>query len=132
MMDCNNPLAQGMTLDQYLEAPHVVPLPYSSTHKGVIDKYLAGRRLTRNALVIVPFFSVAPNLLVGTDLIFTVSRHFAEHYAKMLPLKVVDCPVSYPHMRFYQIWHSRHQYTPAQQWIRRKLKQVAKSVTLPS
>jgi DNA-binding transcriptional LysR family regulator len=126
LMDRSNPLARSpMTREQYLHAPHVVPLPYSSSHRGVIDKYLATHRLTRNARMVVPFFSMAPNMLPGTDLIFTISRHFAEHYACTLPLTVVPCPIEYPRMRFYQIWHGRNQRAPAQRWFRRVLKEVA-------
>lgn len=126
LMDRNNPLSRSqMTRSQYLHAPHVVPLAYSSSHRGVIDKYLAAHRLTRNARIVVPFFSMAPNMLPGTDLIFTISRHFAEHYASTLPLTVVPCPIDYPCMRFYQIWHGRTQRSPAQRWFRHMLKEVA-------
>ena len=126
LMDIHHPLAQvELSREQYLQAPHIVPLPFSSTHRGVIDKHLASLRVTRNARVIVPFFSMAPHLLAGTDLIFTISRHFAEHYAALLPLKVTACPINFPRMRFYQIWHSRTQGSDAQQWLRSVLKDVA-------
>ncbi len=126
LMDINHPLARTkLTRDQYLKAAHIVPLPYSSTHRGVIDKHLASLRVTRNARMIVPFFSMAPHLLPGTDLIFTISRHFAEHYAALLPLKVVACPIEFPSMRFYQIWHSRTHNSDAQRWLRSVLKDVA-------
>jgi DNA-binding transcriptional LysR family regulator len=129
LMDRGNPLARSaMTQEQYLHAPHIVPLPYSSSHRGVIDKYLATHRLTRNARMIVPLFSVAPNMLVGTDLIFTISRHFAEHYANTLPLVMVPCPIDYPPMRFYQIWHGRNQRSQAQRWFRQLLSAVANSM----
>lgn len=133
LMSDRHPLAHGaMTRDQYLRAPHVVPLSYSSTHRGVIDRHLASLRLTRNARVVVPFFSMAPHLLPGTDLIFTISRHFAEHYAAILPLVVVPCPIDYPRMRFYQIWHARHQQSQAQRWLRSVLHSVAGQVLTPA
>ena len=126
LMDVHHTLAHtGLSRDQYLQAPHIVPLPYSSTHRGVIDKHLASLRVSRNARVIVPFFSMAPHLLAGTDLIFTISRHFAEHYAAFLPLKVVACPIDFPRMRFYQIWHGRTHSSEAQQWLRSVTKDVA-------
>jgi len=126
LMAARHPLARGrMTVEQYLHAPHVVPLPFSSTHRGVIDRHLAALRLTRNARVIVPFFSIAPHMLADSDLIFTISRHFANHYAQMLPLAVVPCPIDFPAMRFYQIWHARSQASEAQRWMRHLLRQVA-------
>jgi DNA-binding transcriptional LysR family regulator len=117
--------ASGMTQADYLAAPHVVPLPFSPTHRGVIDQHLASLRLVRNARIMVPFFSMAPHLLPGTDLVFTISRHFANHYASMLPLAVVPCPIDYPAMRFYQLWHARSHHAPAQRWLRALLGRVA-------
>ncbi|SDO37205.1 DNA-binding transcriptional regulator, LysR family [Rhodoferax sp. OV413] len=126
LLATEHPLArERMSREQYLHAPHVVPLPYSSAHRGVIDKHLAHLRVTRNARVTVPFFSMAPHLLPGTDLIFTISRHFAEHYARILPLVVVPCPIDFPPLRFYQIWHSRNHHAEAQRWMRGVLKEVA-------
>lgn len=128
LMAAGHPLAAGtMTREQYLLAPHVVPLPFSSSHRGVIDRHLAGLRVTRNARVIVPLFSMAPPMLVDTDLIFTISRHFANHYARLLPLVVVACPIDFPPMKFYQIWHGRSHHTLAQIWLRGVLKQVAQA-----
>ena len=121
-----HPLARGrMTVQQYLHAPHLVPLPFSAAHRGVIDRHLASLRVTRNARVEVPFFTMAPHMLVDSDLIFTISRHFARHYAVLLPLAVVECPIEFPRMRFYQMWHGRQQATPAHRWLRGVLKDVA-------
>ena len=126
LMAAGHPLARRkMTLQQYLHAPHLVPLPFSAAHRGVIDRHLAGLRVTRNVRVAVPFFTMAPHMLIGSDLIFTISRHFAAHYAGLLPLVVVECPIEFPRMRFYQMWHGRQQASPAHQWLRGVLKGVA-------
>lgn len=127
----DHPLAaRAMTRAQYLEAPHVVPQPFSATHRGVIDQHLARLKLTRNARVTVPFFSMAPHMLVGTDLIFTISRHFASYYASFLPLVVVPCPIDYPPMRFYQLWHERSHASQAHLWLRRMLVDAAGELRL--
>lgn len=128
-----HPLAAcGMTQADYLSAPHVVPLPFSPTHRGVIDQHLASLRLVRNARITVPFFSMAPHLLPGTDLVFTISRHFARHYAGILPLAVVPCPIAYAAMRFYQLWHACSHHAPAQRRLRTMLGGVAVRLLLPS
>jgi DNA-binding transcriptional LysR family regulator len=122
----------GMTQAQYLAAPHVVPTPFSSTHRGVIDQHLSRLRLSRNARIMVPFFHMAPYMLPGTDLIFTISRHFAQHYAAMLPLVVVRSPIDYPPMRFYQLWHTRTQQASPQRWLRTMLGEVANQILQPT
>jgi DNA-binding transcriptional LysR family regulator len=126
LMSAAHPLARGrMTVQQYLHAPHLVPLPFSAAHRGVIDRHLASLRVTRNARVEIPFFTMAPHMLEGSDLIFTISRHFALHYAALLPLAVVECPIEFPRMRFYQMWHGRQQASPAHRWLRGVLTAVA-------
>ena len=106
----------------------MVPQPFSAMHRGVIDQHLARLKLTRNARVTVPFFSMAPHMLVGTDLIFTISRHFATYYASFLPLVVVPCPIDYPPMRFYQLWHERSHASQAHLWLRRMLGEAASGI----
>jgi DNA-binding transcriptional LysR family regulator len=109
---------KGMTAEQYLRAAHVVPVPYSVAHRGVVETHLATLRVKRNATVMLPFFNMGPYLLPGTDLIFTTSRHFARHYANILPLAIVASPIDFPRMRFYQLWHDRTHHSPAHRWLR--------------
>lgn len=119
VMDRRHPLAAAdLTLEQYVAASHVVPMPYSMSQRGVVETYLAGRRLARDARVVVPYFEVAPYLLVDSDLVFTTARHFALHFARVLPLAVVPAPPGFPRMRFYQLWHDRSQHEAAHCWLR--------------
>ena len=114
-----NPLAKkGLTLESYLAAPHVVPAPYSMSQRGVVETFLASRRLSRDARVVVPYFEVAPHLLVDTDLLFTTARHFAEPFARSMPLAVVPLPIEFPRMRFYQLWHERSHQQASHRWLR--------------
>lgn len=114
-----NPLARkAMTVEQYLAAPHVVPMPYSPSHRGVVDTHLASMRVARNVRVVLPFFSIAPHLLPGTDLLFTTTRHFAQHYATFLPLAIAPTPIAFPRMRFYQLWHDRTHHSAGHRWFR--------------
>lgn len=124
----DHPFAGGqMTVADYLNGAHVVPLMYSVTQRGVVESHLAALRLAREATVTVPFFGMAPSLLPGTDLIFTTSRHFAEHHARVLPLAVVRSPIDFPVMRFYQLWHSRTQHSQSHAWLRSLLSAVART-----
>jgi DNA-binding transcriptional LysR family regulator len=82
LMGKDHPYARNSTTtDQYLKAPHVVPVPYSVAHRGVVETHLATMRVKRNAAVMLPFSNMGPYLLPRTDLIFTTSRHFARCHA---------------------------------------------------
>lgn len=116
-----------LTVSDYLNSSHIVPLTYSVMQRGVVESHMAALRLHREATVTVPYFSMAPSLLPGTDLVFTTSRHFAEHYARQLPLTVMTAPIDFPAMRFYQLWHSRTQQSQSHAWLRSLLSAVART-----
>ncbi|MEP6964923.1 MAG: hypothetical protein ABI845_05505, partial [Polaromonas sp.] len=101
---------------------------------GVVDTYLASQRVARDARVVVPYFELAPHLLINTDLVFTTGRHFAEHFARALPLAISNAPFDFPRMRFYQLWHERSHHAPAHRWFRKLLSDAAGRVaqTLPA
>lgn len=128
MSDKNRFAKSGLTREQYLCARHLVPLAYSPSQRGVIETHLASLRVARDARVVVPFFELAPFLLVNTDLVFTTSRHFAAYFARMLPLTISSTPIDFPAMRFYQLWHERSQKSKAHSWFRGLLLDVARSL----
>ena len=121
-------LAGGLSREQYVAAQHIVPLPYSQSHRGLVDMHLASLRVTRNVGVYIPFFGMAPYLLVDTDLVFTTTRHFAEHYTRILPLAICPAPLDFPRMRFYQLWHERSHTAPAHRWFRTLFSDAARRV----
>ena len=126
LMGERNPLAKNpMTLERYLAAAHVVPLPLASAHRAVIETHLAGLRVARDSRVVVPYYAVAPYLVVDSDLVFTTARHFALQFLRTLPLVAVPAPEGFPRMRFYQLWHDRSQHQAPHRWLRGLLSQVA-------
>lgn len=127
LMAKNNPLAakNAMTLERYLQASHVVPLPLATAHRAVIETHLAGLRVSRDARVVVPYYAVAPHLVADSDLVFTTARHFAMQFVGSLPVVAVPAPEGFPRMRFYQLWHDRSQHQPAHRWLRGLLSEVA-------
>ena len=107
------------TTAEFLNASHIAPISYSSVLRGVVETYLAKHRLSRERRVLTSYFLMAPYMLPGTDLVFLTSRHFAEYFAALLPLAVIDTPLDLPRMQFYQTWHERSHYTPAHRWLRK-------------
>ena len=74
-MSRDHPYAKkGMSADQYLNAAHVVPVPYSVGQRGVVETRLATLRVKRDATIMLPYFNMGPYLLPGTDLIFTTGK----------------------------------------------------------
>lgn len=131
LMDAKHPLAQPdqLTPELYLQAAHVVFTPYSPGQRGVVESSLGSMRVSRDGRVQCTYFSQAPDLLVGTDLLLTTSRHFALYHARRLPLAMVPLPVGSRTMRFYQLWHSSRHRDAAHIWLRGLLNQASSVLT---
>lgn len=129
LMREGHPLAKkDLTAQQYLEAEHLVPTPYSVGQRGTLDTFLARERLKRNVVAYIPYFSLAPYTIMHTDMIFTAPRMFAEHYASFLPLTVKPAPLDFPQFSYYLLWHNRTHYSQECRWFREQIATVAQQV----
>jgi len=122
-----HPLARkdSISADDYLIAQHLAPVRYAGGVRGAIDDHLHKLGVKRDIRVSLPYFHVAPYVLITTDLIFTTGRRFAAHYAKFLPIRILKAPLDFPPLRFYQLWHERTHAAPAARWLREQVTQVA-------
>ncbi len=130
LMRADHPLAKNtrISLAQYLALSHLAPHPSSLRELGVIDGELAKIGYKRLVTATVPEFNMAPYVLTRTDLIFTTGRLFAEHYLRLLPLRIVPAPLELPPMKFYQLWHERSHVSASNRWLRQQVADVVKSL----
>ena len=76
LMRKSHPMAaRPLTLDDYLQADHIAPTPYTVGQRGVIDLYLAKERIKRNIVAYVPYFGMIPYMLLQFDAIFQHRVH---------------------------------------------------------
>jgi len=61
-------------------------------------------------------------------LVLTTGRQFCERFVDTLPVKIVPCPVPFPQLMYYQLWHERTHVSHANQWLRERIKTVAASL----
>jgi hypothetical protein len=64
-----------------------------------------------------------------SDLIFTAPRRFAQHYAAMLPLAVLDSPVPFPRIKCYQLSVPQPDQPTDVAWLRTLMSTVSDSLT---
>lgn len=119
LVDKDHPFTHASPdVKSYLASSHIAPTDYAILYRGVVETYLQQVHMARMRKVEVGYLSMAPYLLAGTDLVLTVTRRFAEHFASILPLVILDSPVPYPRVRIYQLWHQRLQHSPRHRWLR--------------
>ncbi|MBE2274782.1 MAG: LysR family transcriptional regulator [Rhodobacteraceae bacterium] len=127
LMRADHPLAvrDRISLETYLEQNHISPIPTSLHYLGPIGGRLAETGHRRRIAVSVPEFNLIPFILLQTELIFTSARSFCEHWARILPLSIVDAPDIFAPARFYILWHDRSHASPQNRWLRARLHTVA-------
>ena len=83
---------------------------------------------SRRLAVEVPYFSLVPGLLVGSDLVATVPERVATHFALRGDFEVLAPPLPLPDIDICMAWHPAFAADPAQAWLREILQTVARDV----
>ncbi len=113
----------GLSLETYLELPHVLVAPLGGA-TGHVDKELQRLGKSRNVAVLLPDFMVAPRVLAGTDLIVTlperVARLFVNERVHILPP-----PLPLPTLTAHLVWHERLSRDVKSIWFRRLVHDVS-------
>lgn len=115
---------------RYLACEHVAPTPLHPGAQGVIDDHLSARGMTRNVAVRSAHFGIIPMMVSSSLLVLTTGRQFCHRFTSALPVRIVPCPVPFPSLAYYQLWHDRTHAAPAMRWLREQVREVAR--TLPS
>jgi DNA-binding transcriptional LysR family regulator len=122
----NHPAARrGWDSESWLAAEHIAPTPTHPGAKGVIDVHLDKLGLQRNITVRCPHFGLIPAMVAGSLLVLTTGRQYCERYTAALPVKILPCPIDFPRMMYYQLWHERTHASASAKWLRDRVKTVA-------
>jgi DNA-binding transcriptional LysR family regulator len=116
---------RGWTRERYLAQEHVAPMPMSPGALGVIDEHLRNQGAQRHIVVRASHFSLIPLMVADSLLVLTTGRLFCSRYVGTLAVKIVRCPVAFPPLTYYQLWHALTHAAPSQRWLREQVRAVA-------
>jgi DNA-binding transcriptional LysR family regulator len=119
---------RGWSPDTWLAAEHIAPTPTHPGAKGVIDDHLASLGLARNITARCPHFGLIPSMVASSLLVLTTGRQYCERYASSLNVKIMQCPIEFPPMMYYQLWHERSHASAQAKWLRERVKAVASTL----
>ncbi|WP_417903598.1 LysR substrate-binding domain-containing protein [Caldimonas brevitalea] len=116
--------------ERYLACQHVAPTPLHAGReaRGVIDAHLHQLGLARNVTVRSAHFGQIPQMVAHSLLVLTTGRQFCSRYVAQLPVKILRCPIAFPPMNYYQLWHDRTHTSPAHRWFRERVRDVARGL----
>ena len=120
---------RGWDQQAWLEAEHIAPTPTHPGAKGVIDERLDSLGLRRNITARCPHFGLIPDMVAASLLVLTTGRQYCERYSEdhggRLPVKILECPIAFPKLEYYQLWHERTHASNSAKWLRERVKSVA-------
>ena len=120
---------RGWDVHGWLECEHVAPTASYLGWRGVIEEHLDSLKLQRNIVARCAYFSAIPGMVASSLLVLTTGQHYCQRFLEMhggqLSLAMLPCPVAFPRMTYYQLWHKRSHATPAAKWLRSEIKACA-------
>lgn len=122
-------IKRGWDINAWLQADHVAPSAIYLGAKGVIDDHLESLGLARNITTRCPYFGLIPEIVASTLLVLTTGRQYCERFVHKLPVEIVSCPVKFPQMYYYQLWHERTHTAKSSVWLRDIIKLIAADLT---
>ena len=121
--------ARAWTVERYLACEHVAPTPLHGSAPGVIDEHLASLGKTRSVMVRSAHFSLIPLMVAQSLLVLTTGRLFCTRYVDALPVRIVRCPVPFPPLTYYQLWHDLTHASASVRWLREQVRDVARNLS---
>jgi DNA-binding transcriptional LysR family regulator len=115
--------------ERYLACEHVAPTPFHANAPGVIDEHLASLGVTRDVMVRSAHFGLIPLMVAQSLLVLTTGRLFCSRYIDSLPVRIVRCPVPFPPLTYYQLWHDLTHASASGRWLRDQVRDVARNLS---
>ncbi|UXH77512.1 LysR family transcriptional regulator [Roseateles amylovorans] len=122
---------RAWTQERYLDGQHLAPMPLSPGQPGVIEQHLASLGLERRIAVRCAHFGQLPQMVARSLLVLTTGRLFCQRYVDSLPVTILRCPVAFPAMTYYQLWHDLSHASAPLRWLREQVREVARELVKP-
>ena len=127
---------RGWTQGDWLACEHIAPTPAYPGWRGVIDEHLDQLGLVRNISARCAHFGLMPRMVASSLLVLTTGRQYCQRFLQgsdaQRGLTLLPCPVVFPKMVYYQLWHERSHASAAARWLREQVKVSAAQLPHPN
>jgi DNA-binding transcriptional LysR family regulator len=128
VMRRGHPLAeQQISLNAFCEARHLL-VSFSGRPYGFIDEALASIVLQRRVVMTVNQFFTAGRVVVNSDLLTVLPKHFVPTTGISNELYMCDLPFKVPTLHVDALWHRRKHAMSDHRWLREMVIGVAQQV----
>jgi DNA-binding transcriptional LysR family regulator len=128
VMRRGHPLAQkNITLDEFCNARHLL-VSFSGRPYGFIDEALTSIGRHRRVVMTVNQFFTACRVVVNSDLLTVLPKHFVPTTGIADELFMCDLPFKVPTLHVDALWHRRKHAQSDHVWLRENLIRIAHDV----
>lgn len=121
-------IGSKLTLQEYLEHPHLAFNISDPGHLSMADEYLSRHGHVHRIAATSGSFTAAPFLLNGTNLLAMLPKRLAERLREAADLRLLELPFEVPTLDEKLAWNPRFSSSPAHTWMREQLLHVARSL----
>lgn len=117
-----------ITLDRYLQYPHMVPTWQHSIPKTFIDQYLENKGRKRSVRLGLP-----PGMhmtLTGMldDILTAIPGRFGLLFADSTATRIAPMPIPIPPLEVSMVWHNKYRNDGQHRWMREVVKSVCAEI----
>jgi DNA-binding transcriptional LysR family regulator len=117
---------RGWTQESWLASEHIAPTPAYHGWRGAIDEHLDRLNLSRRITARCAYFGLMPRMVSTSLLVLTTGRQYCQRFLQDPEshgdLILLPCPVPFPKMVYYQLWHEHSHGSAAGKWLREQVK----------
>jgi DNA-binding transcriptional LysR family regulator len=128
VMRTGHPLAQGeLTIDRFCDARHML-VSFSGRAYGFIDEALQSLGRQRRVVLTVNQFFTAGKVVVQSDLLTVLPRHFVDVTGFADQLVIRELPFAVAPIQVDALWHQRMDADSAHAWLRAQVSALGQTV----
>ncbi|PTQ69122.1 LysR family transcriptional regulator [Pseudomonas sp. GV071] len=111
---------EGLSLAQYQDSQHVSV--HSRAGRGSpLEIVLGSAKLRRKVQLYVSHYLAIPAIVAQSDLLGTVPRQLAEHFARHYALQIFPLPLEMPAVQVSLIWHQQQDRAVGLRWLKEQI-----------
>jgi DNA-binding transcriptional LysR family regulator len=115
-----------LTLEDYLEASHIL-VTYTADLHGGVDRFLSAKGLKRKVVLSLPYHLAVPLIVAQTSLITTIAERIALA-TQWEGLQIFPLPINAIEYQEQLLWHRRENNNPAHLWLRKLILEVCHKI----
>jgi LysR family transcriptional regulator, nod-box dependent transcriptional activator len=115
-------LTAGLSVDDYLDRPHVSLALDADLNISVERTFLAERSLKQNDVLLTSSYSSLPGIVAATGCLSLIPESMAKAVSQLYPLQYVEPPIAFPPLELVMVWHRRNDTNLAMIQLRNILK----------